>query len=108
MAALAALRAVGVLRGTAPGTSDAPPRAPDASLERAALLAAAFVLYLAALRPAGCHLATPAFLLAAFAALGLRWWMALLLAPLPSLGASLVFERGMNVLLPVGRWGIGL
>ena len=108
LAALAALRAVAVLRGAAPGVSDAPPSAPDASLARAVLLTVAFVLYLAALRPVGYHLATPAFLVAAFAALGLRWWMALLLAPLLSLGASLVFERGMNVVLPAGRWGIGL
>lgn len=108
LAALAMLHAVALLRGGPVGASDAPRAAPDASLARAALLAAAFVLYLAALRPVGYHLTTPAFLAAAFAALGLRWWMALLLSPLMSLGASLIFERGMNVVLPVGRWGIGL
>lgn len=110
MALLALMQIARVLRkGAAVGSgSGEPDSAPDASLARALFLAGLLLVYLVALKPIGYHIATPLFLLAAFLVLGLRPWVGLVLAPTLSLGASIVFEEGLNVILPVGRWGIGL
>lgn len=110
LVALLALIQIGrVMRGSA-DTGDGlgePVPAADASLARALFVTGLFVAYLAALKPVGYHITTPIFLFAAFLVLGLRPWVGLLLAPVLSLGASILFEKGLNVILPVGHWGIG-
>ncbi len=78
------------------------------SLRQALVCLALFVVYLLLLRPVGYHLATPVFMAACYYVLGTRnIVVALLLAIATSLAMSFVFEYWMNVILPVGRFGIG-
>jgi putative tricarboxylic transport membrane protein len=67
-----------------------------------------FVLYLLLLKTVGYHLATPVLLGAMFFVLGVRnplaaaaWGIGV------SLAMSAFFELGLDVILPVGRFGIG-
>jgi hypothetical protein len=112
---LAALQLAQILRGvTAVGAApdaSAPAGAPPAepgSLAKALICTALFVLYLFLLKPLGYHLTTPVFMLACYYVLGTRrLWLAILLALATSLAMSFVFEYWMNIILPVGRFGIG-
>ena len=87
------------------------PRAPGAA-PNYALVGAAFAmffLYIVALPYLGFRIATFAFFLAFYALLepprgARRWALALVLAVLVALLSWFVFERGLSVLLPRGRW----
>lgn len=112
MAILALLQCVAVLRGArahqpVSDNISEPPRESDASLARALALVGLFLLWLITFRWIGYHLTTPVFLGAAFMTLGVRPLLAIPTGIAVSLGASLIFEWGMNVILPVGRWEIG-
>jgi len=75
---------------------------------RAILCGLAFLAYIASLRQLGYHLATPVLLFVMFRTLGVAGWIRpALLAVAVSLGLSFVFEFGLDVILPVGRFGIG-
>jgi putative tricarboxylic transport membrane protein len=107
------------LRGGFPGPEEAAPRPDhepgvDAVIERAAnrrkglICLGLFVLYLFVLKTVGYHLATPVLLGAMFFVLGIRnplaaaaWGIGV------SLAMSALFEVGLDVILPVGRFGIG-
>ena len=119
LVALAALQLVRLLRSPAAGGgADTPDElqvndgavasAGDRSLlARALITTAALVLYLFALKPLGYHLATPIFMLVSYRTLGVKLLPAAILGLVTSLAMSLLFEWGMNVILPVGRYGIG-
>lgn len=78
------------------------------SLGKAFVCAALFVIYLAMLRPLGYHLTTPLFMAGTFYVLGTRnVLLVMLLAIGTSLAMSFIFEYWMNVILPVGMFGIG-
>ena len=64
-------------------------------------------LYLMLVKTVGYDLSTPVMLAVILAVLGAKWIEALALGVLISLGLSLVFEQGLNVILPVGRLGLG-
>jgi len=67
-----------------------------------------FLGYLLLLRPLGYHLMTPLFLFGCYYVLGTRnLVLAAGLAIATSLTMSFVFEYWMNVILPVGMFGIG-
>lgn len=114
---LAGLQIVRVLRPAGLPTGDPPQlpgvAAPDSAFDRrslgkALICLAIFIFYLIALRPLGYHLATPLFMGATFYVLGTRnLALVVLLAIGTSLAMSFVFEYLMNVILPVGRFGIG-
>jgi hypothetical protein len=90
---------------------DAPALAPAdrrRHLIKALVCLAAFVVYLLVLRVVGYHLATPVLMAVLYFTLGVRnplaaaaWGVA------TSLVMSAFFEFGLNVILPVGRFGIG-
>jgi len=68
-----------------------------------------FFLYILALPSLGFRIATVAFVLAFHALLepprgARRWALALGLAVVVALVSWFVFERGLSVLLPRGRW----
>lgn len=78
------------------------------SLVKALVCTALFVLYLLLLKPLGYHLTTPVFMFACYYVLGTRRILvAIVLALATSLAMSFVFEYWMNIILPVGRFGIG-
>ena len=111
---LAALQLAQIVRGLVTGDALRPPpaaKAPAAepgNLAKALICTALFVLYLFLLKPLGYHLTTPVFMLACYYVLGTRrLWLAILLAVATSLAMSFVFEYWMNIILPVGRFGIG-
>lgn len=109
MILLAIAQIVGAVRraraaGAAPS---APSPAEPGATPQALACFAAFTLYLLSLRTLGYHVATPVMLFAMFALLGVRLPLAALLGVAVSLTMSLFFELGLNVILPVGRFGIG-
>lgn len=113
---LSALQLVGIIRALVAGTpadaaadQDGPAgSADDSRLSVALVCAALFVLYLFLLKPLGYHLTTPLFLFAFYYVLGTRRILvAIALGLATSLAMSFVFEYGMNVILPVGMFGIG-
>lgn len=66
------------------------------------------VVYLLCLKPLGYHLTTPVFMFACFYLLGTRSIaLAAGLAVVASLTMSFMFEYLLNVILPVGMFGIG-
>lgn len=80
----------------------------DAEWARAFICTAAFVVYLIALPPIGYQLATPVLLFILYRALGEKsLFKVAFFAIATSLAASFVFERLLDVILPVGRFGIG-
>jgi putative tricarboxylic transport membrane protein len=93
----------------APG--DAPALAPAERrrhLIKALVCLAAFVAYLLVLRVVGYHLATPVLMAVLYFTLGVRNpLMAAAFGIATSLVMSGFFEFGLNVILPVGRFGIG-
>jgi putative tricarboxylic transport membrane protein len=77
-------------------------------LVKALVCATAFVVYLLVLRVVGYHLATPVLMAVLYFTLGVRNpLVAAILGVATSLLMSLFFEVGLNVILPVGRFGIG-
>jgi len=77
-------------------------------LPRALTATGLLVVYLICLKPLGYHLTTPVFMFALFALLGTRnLLVAAALALATSLTMSFVFEYLLNVILPVGMFGIG-
>jgi hypothetical protein len=77
-------------------------------LIRALVCFAAFTVYLLVLRVVGYHLATPVLMAVLYVTLGVRNpLVAAVLGVATSLVMSLFFELGLNVILPVGRFGIG-
>ena len=112
---LAALQLAQIVRSVAAGSATDPSNAVTAvpggdrdSLLKALICTALFVLYLFLLKPLGYHLTTPVFMFACYSVLGTRRVMlAIALALATSLAMSFVFEYWMNIILPVGRFGIG-
>jgi putative tricarboxylic transport membrane protein len=77
-------------------------------LIKALVCLAAFAVYLLVLRLVGYHLATPVLMAVLYFTLGVRHpLVAAVLGVATSLLMSLFFELGLNVILPVGRFGIG-
>jgi putative tricarboxylic transport membrane protein len=77
-------------------------------LVKALVCLAAFTVYLLVLRLIGYHLATPVLMAVLYFTLGVRNpLVAAALGIATSLLMSLFFELGLNVILPVGRFGIG-
>lgn len=77
-------------------------------LVKALACLAAFTVYLLVLRLLGYHLATPVLMAVLYFTLGVRNpLVAAALGIATSLLMSLFFELGLNVILPVGRFGIG-
>ena len=75
---------------------------------KALVCSAAFTVYLLVLRMTGYHLATPVLMAVFYFTLGVRNpLVAALVGTATSLLMSLFFEFGLNVILPVGRFGIG-
>lgn len=88
------------------------PKAPEADgpvdLRKALMWTGLVVVYLICLKPLGYHLTTPVFMFACFFLLGTRnLILAAGLAILASLTMSFMFEYLLNVILPVGMFGIG-
>ncbi|WP_127903505.1 tripartite tricarboxylate transporter TctB family protein [Solirhodobacter olei] len=80
----------------------------DAEWIRAFICTAAFVCYLIALPPIGYQLATPVLMFILYRSLGeTSLFKVAFFAIATSLAASFVFERLLDVILPVGRFGIG-
>jgi hypothetical protein len=108
---LSAIQLVGIVRVLMADTEverDAAEPAPDRQLTIALVCAALFVVYLFLLRPLGYHLMTPLFMAAFYYILGTRNpLVAIGLGIATSLAMSFVFEYWMNVILPVGMFGIG-
>lgn len=78
------------------------------ALPRALIATGLLVIYLICLKPLGYHLATPVFMFALFWLLGTRnLLLAAALAVTTSLTMSFMFEYLLNVILPVGMFGIG-
>ncbi len=78
------------------------------SLRKALLCLAFFIVYVATIKLLGYHLMTPLFMVACYYILGTRNIpLAAVLAIGTSLFMSFVFEYWMNVILPVGIFGIG-
>jgi putative tricarboxylic transport membrane protein len=110
---LSAIQLVGIVRVLVTDSEveqdddeDAPDR--QHALTIALVCAALFVLYLFLLRPLGYHLTTPLFMAAFYYVLGTRnVLVAIGLGIVTSLAMSFVFEYWMNVILPVGMFGIG-
>lgn len=77
-------------------------------LIKALVCLAAFVAYLLVLRVVGYHLTTPVLMAVLYLTLGVRNPLAsAALGIATSLVMSAFFEFGLNVILPVGRFGIG-
>jgi hypothetical protein len=102
-------RRVTVAPGVAPEAAPAlSPAERRRYLIKALVCVAAFVLYLLVLRVAGYHLATPVLMAMLYFTLGVRNPLtAAGLGIATSLVMSAFFEFGLNVILPVGRLGIG-
>jgi hypothetical protein len=92
-------------------SGDAAPLAPAdrrRHLIKALVCLAAFVVYLLVLRMVGYHLATPVLMAVLYFTLGVRNpLVAAAFGIATSLVMSAFFEFGLNVILPVGRFGIG-
>lgn len=107
---LSALRLASIARAVAQGglTSSAPDGDSRQALFKALIWLGFLVVYLMCLKPLGYHLATPVFMFACFFLLGTRnVLLAAALAVATSLTMSFVFEVLLNVILPVGVFGIG-
>lgn len=112
---LSAIQLVGIVRvlvadGGADGAvfASAEPADQERRLTVALVCAALFVLYLLLLRPLGYHVMTPLFMAAFYYVLGTRQILvAIGLGIATSLAMSFVFEYWMNVIFPVGMFGIG-
>ena len=77
-------------------------------LIKALVCLAAFVVYLLVLRVIGYHLATPVLMAVLYFTLGVaNPLVAAAFGIATSLVMSAFFEFGLNVILPVGRFGIG-
>ncbi|MFN3146167.1 MAG: tripartite tricarboxylate transporter TctB family protein [Paracoccaceae bacterium] len=107
---LSALRLASIAKAVSQGghTSSAPGGESRQSLFKALIWLGFLVVYLMCLKPLGYHLVTPAFMFACFFLLGSRnILLAAALAVATSLTMSFVFEVLLNVILPVGIFGIG-
>lgn len=107
---LSALRLVDIARAISAGGSAPAARSADdrQSLVKALICLGFLAVYLFSLKPLGYHLTTPVFMFACLVLLGTRpVLLAAALAIGTSLTMSFVFEVLLNVILPVGIFGIG-
>ncbi len=107
---LSALRLASIAKAVAQGghTPSEPGDESRQSLFKALIWLGFLVVYLMCIKPLGYHLATPVFMFASFFLLGTRnVLLAAALAIVTSLTMSFVFEVLLNVILPVGIFGIG-
>lgn len=79
------------------------------NIGRAIACAVSLTVYLVCLKYVGYALTTPILLACMFAILGVRSPIKLVVIPVSiTIVISLIFQNGFNIILPVGRLGLGL